>query len=132
MTRTTGRSAATVQADQRRQQRDEQAVQDEEPRSAVLARARDQLLPRPGRDTRAVQRGADDEKSRDEHHRRIAEAGQRLRQRQDACCPEGQPCRHGDHDHRQPVPDEEHDGAGYDQAHHGDVAHGVTPGLDVP
>ena len=76
-----------VHADQRCEHGDEQHHQDYQPRTAV-SRACDQLLPGPGRDARRVESFADDEQRRDEDHRRVAEAGERLVEVEDSRRPE--------------------------------------------
>ena len=66
---------------------------------------------------------ADDEQRGDEDHGRIAEPGQGLGQRQDAGGPQGDRDAHRDDDDRDPVPDEQDDRRGDDQAGQGDRAH---------
>ena len=63
-------------------------------RPAVGAAARDELLPGPGGDPGGVERLADDEERRDEDDGRVAEAGERLAEVEDA----GEPQRDRDAD----------------------------------
>ena len=59
-------------------------------RARGCPRRRDQLLSRPGRHARRVERLADDEERGDEDDRRVAEAGERLLEVEDARRPERQ------------------------------------------
>jgi hypothetical protein len=70
-----------VRSDQRRQQRREPEQRDDQA-VAPAASGGDEPLPRPRRHPRRVERLADHEQRRDEDHRLVAEAGQRLIQRE--------------------------------------------------
>lgn len=118
------RGDGAVDADQRRQQRDEEHGEDEEPDAAVLAGAADQELPGPRGDAGHVQPDADHEQGGDEDDGGITEPHQRLTERQDAGGPQGQRNRDRHEDHRQPVPDEEDDGDDDDQGSVGDRTQG--------
>ena len=80
------RGDGAVHADQRCEHGHEQHHQDDQSRAAV-SRAGNQLLPGPGGDARRVEPFADDEQRRDEDHRRVAEAGERLLEVEDARSP---------------------------------------------
>ena len=98
-----------VDADERGQQRDEQPREEQQPGAALLAGLGDEQLAGPGGDAGPLQAGADDEQRRDEDHRGVAEAGERLVERKHARRVEGDGGAHRDDDDRQPVPDEQDD-----------------------
>ena len=104
-----------VETDDGGQQRTERHHEDEQPRAAVLARLLDQELARPCGDAGLFQCRRNHEERRDEHHRRIAIAGKRIRQRQDAGGPERKADGHGHDDHRQLVRYKQHDRRDDDQ-----------------
>ena len=101
------RGDRAVDTDQRRQRGDEQHHQHDEPRPALPCCV-DQALTGPDRDAGRVEGRAHDEQRRDEDDRRIAEAGDRLPEIEDARRAERE--RRADcHDlDGQVVPDEEH------------------------
>ena len=120
------RRHGSVHADQRREHRDEQHHQDEQP-STALADAFDQHLSGPRGDPGRVEALADDEERRDEQHRRVAEAGEGLVQVEDAGRPQAQRSADRDDGHRKPVEDEDHDDRREYEEGDGLVAHGGGP-----
>jgi hypothetical protein len=122
-----------VDADQCREDGDEKHHEDEQP-PAAAADVLDQLLTRPGGDPGRVEALADDEDGRDEQHHRIAEAGERLVEVEDARRPQSQRRAHGDDRHREPVEDEDDDDRREQQEGDGLVAQrpGAAPSAPCP
>ena len=116
VTATTGSSAATAPLTliSAVTHGDEQQHQHDQPRPA-LADPRDELLPGPRRHAGRVERLADDEQRRDEDHRRVAEARERLVEVEHVGRPQRQ--RRADRDEldREAPPDEQHDHAREDE-----------------
>ena len=124
-TTTTGRSAATAPLTL-------MSAESTPQKSIISTISRKRLAPEPRASICPVQAvrpvfssaPADHEERGDEDRRRVAEAGERLVEREDA----GRPERHGaadaDGDDRQPVPDEEADDAGDDGEDDPDLGQG--------
>jgi hypothetical protein len=114
-----------VDADQGREQRDEQADEDEQGRPARPA-ARDELLTRPGGHPGRVQRLGDDEERGDEQDRRVAEPRKGLAEVEDTGRPQGEGDADGDDPERDPVRDEGEDRADEDEQGRRHRVHGVV------
>ena len=117
------RGDRAVDADERREERHDEHHQHEQARSG-RPRPRDEPLADPGRGAGRVQALADHEQRRDEQHRRVAETGDRLVQRQHAGGPQRERRPDGHDIHGQPVPDEQRPRRDEDRERDLDVGHG--------
>ena len=118
------RRDGAVDADQRCEDRDQQQHQHEEPCAARPDPA-DQLLPRPGRHSRRVERLADDEERRDEDDRRVAEACECLVETEHAGRPERERDTERDDRDGEVIPDEDDDGRAEHEEGDRAVAHAL-------